>query len=128
MSCGTTVKSVRCSVMVDGTLPQGLGLTKGGLRSAAAFFAEKSSSRIGVPFRAVTVILQENRDRTKRNADPRTAPLREECGGGLETALRQPQSARQNTVDSNDASGCHLSLPGASAMTTTTLVSVSLPV
>ena len=60
MSCGTTVKSVRCSVMVDGTLPQGLGLTKAQLKAAAALFAEKSSSRIGVPFRAVTVILQDD--------------------------------------------------------------------
>ena len=60
MSCGTTVKSVRCNVMVDGTLPQGLGLTKAQLKAAAAFFAEKSSSRIGVPFRAVTVILQDD--------------------------------------------------------------------
>ena len=49
-----------CAIRIDGVLPRGLGLTKGGLRSAAAFFAEKSSSRIGVPFRAVTVILQDD--------------------------------------------------------------------
>ena len=60
MSCGTTVKSVRCSVTVDGTLPRRLGLTKVELKRAAAAFAAKSSARIGVPFRAVTVILQDD--------------------------------------------------------------------
>ena len=49
-----------CAIRIDGVLPRGLGLTKGGLKSAAAFFAERSSSRIGVPFRAVTVILQDD--------------------------------------------------------------------
>ena len=49
-----------CVIRIDGVLPRGLGLTKGGLKSAAAFFAERSSSRIGVPFRAVTVILQDD--------------------------------------------------------------------
>ena len=60
MSCGTTVKSVRCSVTVDGTLPRSLGLTKVELKRAAVFFAAKSSARIGVPFRAVTVVLQDD--------------------------------------------------------------------
>ena len=45
---------------VDGTLPRKLGLTKSGLKRAAAFFAAKSSARIGVPFRAVTVVLQDD--------------------------------------------------------------------
>lgn len=45
---------------VDGTLPRKLGLTKSGLKRAAAFFAAKSSVRIGVPFRAVTVVLQDD--------------------------------------------------------------------
>ena len=49
-----------CAIRIDGVLPRGLGLSKSGLRSAAAFFAEKSSSRIGIPFRAVTVILQDD--------------------------------------------------------------------
>ena len=49
-----------CAVQIDGVLPRGLGLTKKDLKSAAAFFAAKSSSRIGVPFRAVTVILQDD--------------------------------------------------------------------
>ena len=60
MPCGTTVKSVRCSVTVDGTLPRRLGLTKTELKRAAVFFAAKSSARIGVPFRAVTVVLQDD--------------------------------------------------------------------
>ena len=49
-----------CKVTVDGALPRKLGLTKAELKSAAAFFAAKSSARIGVPFRAVTVILQDD--------------------------------------------------------------------
>ena len=41
-------------------MPRALGLTKSELKAAAAFFAAKSSARIGVPFRAVTVILQDD--------------------------------------------------------------------
>ena len=52
--------SDECRVTVDGALPRKLGLTKAELKSAAAFFAAKSSARIGVPFRAVTVILQDD--------------------------------------------------------------------
>ena len=49
-----------CNVTVDGVLPRQIGLTKVELKSAAAFFAAKSSARIGVPFRAVTVVLQDD--------------------------------------------------------------------
>ena len=49
-----------CKVTVDGALPRKLGLTKAELKAAAAFFAARSSARIGVPFRAVTVILQND--------------------------------------------------------------------
>ena len=49
-----------CRIAIDGSLPRALGLTKSGLKAAAAFFAAKSSARIGVPFRAVTVILQDD--------------------------------------------------------------------
>ena len=49
-----------CAVQIDGVLPRGLGLTKKDLKSAAAFFAERSSSRIGVPYRAVSIILQDD--------------------------------------------------------------------
>ena len=49
-----------CRVTVEGALPRKLGLNKSELRTAAEFFAAKSSARIGVPFRAVTVILQDD--------------------------------------------------------------------
>ena len=49
-----------CRILIDGKLPSNLGLAKAELKAAAAFFAEKSSARIGVPFRAVTVILQDD--------------------------------------------------------------------
>ena len=55
-----TFLSPQTSLTVDGALPRKLGLTKAELKSAAAFFAAKSSARIGVPFRAVTVILQDD--------------------------------------------------------------------
>ena len=41
-------------------MPRTVGLTKSELKSAAEFFAAKSTARIGVPFRAVTVILQDD--------------------------------------------------------------------
>ena len=47
-------------ITVDGTLPKALGLSRARVKSAAAFFAAKSSARIGVPFREVTVILQDD--------------------------------------------------------------------
>ena len=49
-----------CAVAIDGKLPRKIGLTKSELKSAAVFFAGKSAARIGVPFRAVTVILQDD--------------------------------------------------------------------
>ena len=45
---------------VDGALSREVGLTKTRLKAAAEFFAATSSARIGVPFRAVTVILQND--------------------------------------------------------------------
>ena len=50
----------KCKVTIDGILPRKLGLTKTQLRAAAEFFAAKSGARIGVPFRAVTVVLQDD--------------------------------------------------------------------
>ena len=47
-------------IRIDGRLPGGIGLTKGTLKAAARQFAARSSARIGVPFRAVTVILQDD--------------------------------------------------------------------
>ena len=52
--------SAAVQISIDGNLPRAVGLTKAALRAAAAFFAEKSSARIGVRFRAVTVILQDD--------------------------------------------------------------------
>ena len=49
-----------CRVVIEGALPKALGLGKAELRAAAAAFAERSASRIGVPFREVTVILQDD--------------------------------------------------------------------
>ena len=47
-------------ITVDGTLPKALGLSRARVKSAVAFFAAKSSARIGVPFREVAVILQDD--------------------------------------------------------------------
>ena len=49
-----------CRIAIDGKLTRTLGLTKAELKAAAGFFAERSSARIGVPFRAVTVVLQDD--------------------------------------------------------------------
>ena len=54
------MKSEKCRVAVEGALPRSFDLTKATLRAAAEFFAAKSGARIGVPFRAVTVILQDD--------------------------------------------------------------------
>ena len=51
---------MKTRIAIDGNLPRALGLKKSELKAAAVFFAEKSSSRIGIPFRAVTVILQDD--------------------------------------------------------------------
>ena len=51
---------MKCHVTVDGALPRALGIARAELRSAAAFFAAKSSARLGVPFRAVAVVLQDD--------------------------------------------------------------------
>ena len=47
-------------VEIDGPLPRTFGLKKSELRAAAEVFAAKSAARIGVPFRAVTIILQDD--------------------------------------------------------------------
>ncbi len=51
---------MECSITIDGTLPRGIGITKGQLRRAAKYFAQKSSSRVKIPFYEVTVILQND--------------------------------------------------------------------
>ncbi len=47
-----------CKITIDGMLPRAFGLSKLDLRAAAVAFAAKSSARVGVPFRAVTIVLQ----------------------------------------------------------------------
>ena len=51
---------MKTRIAIDGNLPRALGLKRSGLKSAAECFALKSAARIGVPFRAVTVILQDD--------------------------------------------------------------------
>ena len=57
---GRRVKCEECRVAVDGGLPRTFGLKKSELKAAAELFAARSSVRIGVPFRAVTVVLQDD--------------------------------------------------------------------
>lgn len=49
-------------ITIDGNLPRTFGVTKAELRRAAEYFAGRSSSRIGVPFQDVTVILQNDEE------------------------------------------------------------------
>lgn len=49
-----------CVITIDGTLPRSFGLAKAELKSAAQYFAERSSARVGVAFREVTIILQDD--------------------------------------------------------------------
>lgn len=51
---------VEVEVEVEGRIPRQLGLGRAELKRAAEHFAARSSSRIGVPFRTVTVILQDD--------------------------------------------------------------------
>lgn len=50
----------RTRVAVEGRLPKALRLTKAAVRKAAEFFAARSALRVGVPFRDVAVILQDD--------------------------------------------------------------------
>ena len=45
---------------IAGALPRRLGIAKTALRAAARFFAQRSAARVGVPFRAVAVVLQDD--------------------------------------------------------------------
>lgn len=49
-----------CRIEIAGALPRALALPRAQLRRAAAFFAARSAARIGEPFRAVTVVLQDD--------------------------------------------------------------------
>lgn len=52
---------MKCRIAISGALPHGLGIARGAVRAAAGLFAERSSARVGVPFRAVSIILQNDR-------------------------------------------------------------------
>ena len=41
-------------------MPRAVGVSRREIRDAAAFFAARSAARVGVPFRAVTVVLQDD--------------------------------------------------------------------
>lgn len=49
-----------CKVTIEGALPRAFALRKADLAAAARYFAERSSARIAVPFREVTVVLQDD--------------------------------------------------------------------
>ena len=51
---------MKCKVTIEGALPRELGIARAELRSAAEFFASRSSSRVGVPFQSVAVVLQND--------------------------------------------------------------------
>ena len=51
---------MQVEIEISGSIPRGIGLGRAELRAAAEFFAERSSSRVGVPFRAVAVVLQDD--------------------------------------------------------------------
>jgi len=47
-------------VTIDGTLPRAFGMTKAEVRRAAELFAARSSARVGIPFREIAVVLQDD--------------------------------------------------------------------
>ena len=47
-------------VAIDGRLPKAFGLSRQELKRAAENFVARSSARSGIPFREVTVILQDD--------------------------------------------------------------------
>ena len=51
---------MKCKVTIDGALPRAVGISRAELKSAAEFFAARSAERVGVPFRSVTVVLQDD--------------------------------------------------------------------
>jgi len=49
-----------CRIVIDGSLPRQIGLTRRELASAASFFAAKSAARAHLDFREVTVVMQDD--------------------------------------------------------------------
>ena len=50
---------MKMRITIEGYLPKAIGLARNEVKAAAKFFASRSSARIGVPFREVTVTLQD---------------------------------------------------------------------
>ena len=51
---------MKMRITIEGYLPKAIGLARNEVKAAAKFFASRSSARIGVPFREVTVVLQDD--------------------------------------------------------------------
>lgn len=49
-----------CEIVIDGSLPRSVAVSKASLKAAARYFASRSSERIGIPFRSVVVVLQDD--------------------------------------------------------------------
>ena len=49
-----------CRVTIDGALSRRVGIGRAELRSAAEWFARRSEARVGIPFREVVVVLQDD--------------------------------------------------------------------
>ena len=50
-----------CRISVEGAIPKVLGISRAAIARAARFFAEMSSRRVKVPFREVTVVIQDDK-------------------------------------------------------------------
>ena len=51
---------MKTRIAIDGRLPKAFGLSRQELKRAAESFVARSSARVGIPFREVTVILQDD--------------------------------------------------------------------
>ena len=51
---------LKCRVAIEGLLPRCIRLSRAELRAAAGMFAARSAARAGVPFRSVSIVLQDD--------------------------------------------------------------------
>ena len=51
---------MKTKIVIDGPLPRALGILRSELKTAAEYFAGRSSKRCGLRFRAVTIVLQDD--------------------------------------------------------------------
>ena len=51
---------MRCRVTIEGRILRGMGIGVSELKQAAEFFAARSSERVDVPFREVSIVLQDD--------------------------------------------------------------------